>query len=244
MNEHPQIIVNKRSGFLTALAHGFFGLLIAVVLVVAVVVVTGVYFADRNIGQVIALTRDAGGSLREWREFLPPAISEALEDRRAPDYRNALEIEALVADADAQGVSSHSHHNNSRYVLVRVSNRGDEVISLLTGRIVLYDANRVPVHEKVVAVATPFALDIDREDKWRGPLWPGQTREFVATRAPTRGEYHAEFDLADLRTWVEPLSRDVRPAIAPPAPPQPASVPPAAPQPSVPPQRVASPPQG
>jgi hypothetical protein len=157
MNGSPAVIVNK-SGFLASVAKGVFGT-IMVTLVCATAL--GVYALRTLDQQATNITQGLFKAWPEWQDALPPVLADALDDHRAPDYRKSVEVSARLVDA--------KRGREGTLVVVDVKNNGPETVTLLALRLVVEDANKVPVREALLYAATPLATECE----WRGPLLPG-----------------------------------------------------------------------
>lgn len=206
MSSVPAVIV-KKGGFLSALFHGLFGLLTVVVVCASVLVFYGMYMVDQSVGGLVTISRQWAAGLPQWRQNLPPLLADALNDRRAPEYRDRLEVSA---------VRCPSPDDPRRLVtVVTVANKGTETVSLLALNVLL-EKNGVPVDEEHVYAATPVALDVR---DWRGPLYPGgRPRRFAVggcwhPAEPLR-ELDVAVEIAEVRVWNGPLSPDAPQSIA------------------------------
>jgi hypothetical protein len=200
MSSVPAVIVRK-GGFLNGLFYGFFGFLITTVICATGVGIYGMRIADSKVVQVLSTTErlvtgmpdwlDAlFNALPNWGEALPPAMADALRDRRDPDYREHVDVAVRLVP--------ERYRRNRQRAVVEVTNNGTETISLMAVRIVIADEDGVPEYEQVAHVATPLAI----EDEWRGPLLPGSTRKFtIRVFTDERGEYEASYEIAELRVW-------------------------------------------
>jgi len=159
MNGSPAVIVNK-SGFLASVAKGIFG-----TIMVTIVCAAGLAaYTLHTFGvQATNITQGFCSGDADWQEALPSCLAEALHDHRAPEYRKSIEVSARLGDPATRVPGT--------LVVLDVKNNGPETVTMLALRIVLEDANKVPVHEALVYAATPLAV----EDEWRGPLLPGST---------------------------------------------------------------------
>jgi len=211
MSSVPAVIVRK-GGFLNGLFYGFFGFLITTVICATGVGIYGMRIADSKVVQVLSTTeRLVTGvpdwldalfeALPNWGEALPPAMADALHDRRDPDYREHVDVAVrLVPGRD---------HGRYQRAAIEVTNNGTETISLMALRVVIVDEDGVPEYEQMAHVATPLAI----EDEWRGPLLPGSTRKFAITvRASGSDEYQASYEIAELRVW-DPDAAGSAPAV-------------------------------
>ena len=202
--EYAPSVVVKKGGFLSSLARGFFGLLTATVICVAGIGVYALHVVDGRLDQVLnmgegvlasvtGLGGDALKNAKSLREALPPVFSDALNDRRAVDYRDAVTVDVRLADAE-------SRHDGRKRAVVRVSNNGSETISLLALNIVLEDARGLPVRDFCTYVATPIAIDCDEDI--RGPLLPGSTRTFSKWIRDGAETNAVSFEVSDMRVFL------------------------------------------
>jgi len=192
MNAVPPVIVRK-GGLLTALFHGLFGFLAVLVICGSAVAVYGLHVVDGNISRFLELGSGVVAGLPQWREVLPPALAEALDDRRAPEYRGQLEIAARTA--------IDSERPDRGLTVIEVHNRGTQTVSLLALNVTLETADGVPVDERQVYAATPIACE---EAEWRGPLLPEATRRFALVGYGQRTGLRPRVEVAELRLWNGP----------------------------------------
>lgn len=212
MDAMSPIIVKK--GFLSAVAQGLFGTLIT-----AIVCVSGLGFylvniVDRKTGDLFSFTQETISSLPALRAALPPAIADALADRRDPSYRQQLDV---AAELIAEGKGDEGW---SRRVVLSVTNKGDQTISLLAVRLVLLDAQGVPVRAVLQHAATPIAL---QDEQWNGPLMPGGVRKIPLTIAADDKYASVSAEVTDLRIWTGPEAATSAPRADSAAPAQPAN---------------------
>ena len=194
--DHSHITVRKHS-FLSSAAFGLSAVVITVVVSLTVVVLYGVHLASEKSERVISLAQGAVRGLPELRQALPPALSDMLDDRRQPDYRRQLTI-------DARLVTRPGSHGRAQ-TAIEITNNGSEVVSLLSLRVVLLDENGGLLTESQEWAATPFAADHD----WRGPILPGSHRRFVCSggRLYDVGpldNVRPEIEITELRVWNGP----------------------------------------
>ncbi len=213
MSTQPSVVVNKKGGFFTAIAQGFFGFLIVTIVCATLLGMYGLWVADKKtdvaLDLVARLTGDSADmaksvlqELRNWREIAPPLIADAFNDRRDPTYRDQLDFSTSIAPYG---------EDSDRYcVIVEVANNGAETVSLLTARISVSNPGAAPDREIVAAVATPLAFEVDHE-LFRGPLLPGSVRRFVVDNGYGFGrgrelsrEARVTHEITELRLWVEP----------------------------------------
>ncbi|NOT00331.1 MAG: hypothetical protein HOP29_06855 [Phycisphaerales bacterium] len=186
----------------TARTRSFFStLVIGVTCVITTAIVCasaatlyGMRIVERNADNLFAFAGTSLDRLPELAESLPPALADLLADRRTPEYVDQLDVAVSLAE---------SPHGSGRLSpLIQVRNRGDQVVSLLSLRVVIVDEEGRPVAENNEWAATPLAAD----DDWRGPLLPGSTRSFTADGCRVRSGWHdgvlrAEAEITDVRTW-------------------------------------------
>lgn len=198
MSNMPAVIVRK-GGFLTALFHGVFGFLTVVVICATGLGIYGLHTADGTVGSLLSLTGNVVSGLPDWLQNLPPLLSESLDDHRAPDYRDQIEVSVRTVPSPGD-----SHRE---LALIEVENNGPETITVLALTVVLEDENGVPACETRTYAATPFALD---EDEWRGPLLPGSKRRFMVGRYGHDDNLSATVEVAELRVWNGPRPAEAR----------------------------------
>ena len=187
LNSGPSVVVNK-SGFFSSLARGFFGLAITVVICGTGLGIYGMRVVDSKLDSLLDFGGTAVSQMTEWREIMPPLVSDAFDDRPGGDYDQAVQV-------DAELIESGKHANR---VVFRVTNEGEEAISWLALNVVLKDKAGHPVDDFRVYAATPLPLG---EDDWRGPLRHGSTREFVQwMHRHYRAEAHSvSVEISELR---------------------------------------------
>ncbi|HPC95472.1 MAG TPA: hypothetical protein PLU87_11045 [Sedimentisphaerales bacterium] len=197
--DHSHITVRKHS-FLSSAAFGLSAIVITVVVSLTVLLLYGVHLASEKSDQVISLAQGAIHGLPQFRQALPPALSDMLDDRRQPDYCRELAIDAKV-------VTRPGSHGRAQ-TAVEITNNGKEVVSLLSLRVVLLDENGGLLSESQEWAATPFAADHD----WRGPIMPGSRRRFLCSGGHLYDvgpldEIKAEIEITELRVWNGPQTQ-------------------------------------
>lgn len=187
---YPTIV--RRGGFFSAAAYGLFGFLTATVVCVAGLGVFTVHVVDRKIDTLLGSGRGAllalPEVLPEVQKALPPALADALNDRRAPDYRPNLALDVRVVP---------DHDPGWQEMVLSVHNQGKETVSLLAVGLLLVDDGGVPVRSIVTYAATPISLD----QSWRGPILPGSVRECVFRLREVRSGLTARAEITDIRIW-------------------------------------------
>jgi hypothetical protein len=193
MEGRPQVVVQRRS-FLSTLAMSLGALGVTATLAVAAVVLYGMNIADRKSDSLAGVFETAIRGLPNLQKALPPVLADLLSDRRRPDYARQLVVSArLVPGEDGFG----------RRALIEVENKGSELVTLLSLRVVVLDEEGSPVAERNEWPATPIAVD---DNDWPGPLLPG------AKRRVTTGFWHprldprvaglnVEVEVTDIRVW-------------------------------------------
>ena len=185
---HNSPVVVKKSGFLSALAYGVFGTLIAAVICGSGLGLYGLNIADRKSSEIIMLGRGLLGSIPEIQESLPPILADLLDDQRDLAYRRELDVSArIVGDED------HAR------LLIEVANEGSKAVTLMSMRVTLDDENGIPLRDLTTYVATPIAV----EDEWRGPLLPDSTRRY-SYRLRRTVPADVSIEITELRVWTPP----------------------------------------
>ncbi len=194
MSSMPAVIVRK-GGFLSALFHGLFGFLTAVVVCASGLGFYTLYVVNSKVGDVFAITGEWVSNLPEWQQNLPPMLFETLDSRRAVDYLAQVDVSVWTVRSPRE--------RDHDLTVIEVTNNGPETVTVLALNVLLEDEQGVPVREFRTYAATPLALD---EGEWRGPLLPGSTRKF--TRSCYRHERGLKptVDVAELRVWNGPQS--------------------------------------
>jgi hypothetical protein len=192
MNEYPQISYRKHT-FLSALAMGLSALGIAFIISCTVVIIYGMHFAGERSEEIVSLVEKAVKGLPDLQESLPPVLADFLNDRRQPDYSSQLKISAkTILLPDQEGMVRTT---------IEVANNGEEVVSLLSLRVVVLTGNDEILTESNEWAATPFAA----ERNWRGPLMPGSRRYFTSSRSGlpvfSSSDVKTEVEITDIRVW-------------------------------------------
>lgn len=199
MNSMPAVVV-KRGGFLSAIAYGFFGLLITTVICGSAIGFYAINVVDRNSGPIVKYVSGAISDFPHFLESLPGAIGEAFHDRRAIEYCDAIDTSVHVTES--------RHGRRSPVAVVEVTNRGDEIVSLLALNITIEDSDGLPIDNIRTYAATPVMLD---EDDWRGLLLPGKTRKFVRYLRNASEDCTAHVEIAEIRVTT-PLPEPAEPS--------------------------------
>ena len=179
--------------FLGLFGVGAVGILSATLIVFAGMLIIGdkagdlVRFADGTI--TTTLDRLPG-----LLESLPESVGDILNDGRAPEYADNLDVKvAFAADEWSRGVRP----------VMTITNKGEEVVSLLAVRVAALNQQNLPIREWTEVVATPIGMCNDL----RGPLYPGTTR-YVVLGSSWRGfpaervdEITGAVEISDVRIW-------------------------------------------
>lgn len=195
---HEPYVVRK--GFFASLVTGFFSLLTVCVVCGSGLGFYAINVFDRKTTAILTPTLDTARQLLvNWRTSLPPALADAVDDRRAPEYRDSLEIKTRVVDG----------HSDRKQVVIEVKNNGSETVSILAARILSLDAGGNPIQSKTEYFATPLTLD---HHDWRGPLLPGSTRvvSWQTMARQERGIERVTVELTDVRVWDPSLKTKTR----------------------------------
>ncbi|GMU82988.1 MAG: hypothetical protein AMXMBFR47_28590 [Planctomycetota bacterium] len=195
----PAVIVHKK-GFLASLATGFFGLLTTGVVCLTGLGAFALHTASKYSGDARGLLAEFMNGLPAVRAALPPALADAISDRRAIDYLDSVEVKTRLVD---------SASSRGQAVVIEVSNRGSETISMMSLNVVAEDARDVPIDTQVAYAATPLA--IKRSSDWMGPILPGSTRRFVVNLWRVENAESAKVEICDLRVSVEAPKLEAKP---------------------------------
>ncbi|MGE0480156.1 MAG: hypothetical protein AB7Q17_06745 [Phycisphaerae bacterium] len=199
MQNYPGVVV-KKHGFLSSVARGFFGLLGTVVVCGTGLAFYGLHIVDHKAAQLLAFGGGVIDKLPAWQQALPPVLADAVRDRRAPEYREHVSVDARLVER-----TDRSERGGMR-VVFDVKNDGDETVTVLGLRVVLADADGVPIREFSTYAATPLAIDGD----WRGPLLPGGGTRTMVERLYVEGAKSATVEVTELRVW----NADATPTVA------------------------------
>ncbi len=159
----------------------------------AAIILYFMYIADHKADDLFGLMKSVVQELPDLQKSLPPVLADVLDDRRRPDYQNQLELSTkLIRVPDSGGTIR---------AVVELTNNGNEVVSLLSLRIVVLDRGE-PISEWTEWAATPFAADRD----WRGPLLPGSRRYFISGFVTGRRQVRVKdlqirAEITDIRLW-------------------------------------------
>jgi len=194
---NPSYITLRKHTFLSSVALGLSAIVITLMVSCTAVLLYTVHLASEKSDQVVTLAQGALKGLPELTRSLPPALADMLDDQRRPDYCKELSISAKAA-------TQPDSHGRVR-TTIEVINKGPEVVSLLSLRILILDEQNQPLCESQEWAATPVAAD----QGWRGPIMPGSRRLFVCYRSCGRNadfltNLSTEVEVTELRIWNNP----------------------------------------
>ena len=189
MNTGATVCV-KKGGFFSAVATGFFGLLISTVVCATGLGFYSLYLVDHNAGRLITVAQGVMEVLPEWKDRLPPVLADALNDAREPSYRDQLKVKCEVEHSGRGG--------REAVAVIEVENEGDRTVSMLAARVVLKDKAGVPVREIATRLVTPMQLN---DTEWRGPLQPRETRIVRLELDQDEGELAPVLEITELRVF-------------------------------------------
>ncbi len=187
----PTTVVNRRMGLGASLVWGLTGIIVTAIVAGSGLAVYALRVVDRRADGAVDLVSQVLGELPEYRAALPPALADAIDDVRRPDYRNQLAVTTKLLPREGRDLQSAS---------VEVRNSGEELVSLLSMRIVGMDSDGQAIEERTTYAATPIQIDND----WRGPLLPGETRRFVVRWWAHGKVSDVTHEITDLRVWKGP----------------------------------------
>ncbi len=185
----------RRGGFLSSLVYGVCGVVGVGILCGSGLAFYGMDIVDRKFDRVVETGTDILRSLPEIKESLPPALSDAFDDRRAPDYQSQLEVSVEPALGSRGGLG----------FTLDVSNTGDEVVSMIVVRVNYETPEGQLVHAESVYVATPIAI----EGEWAGPILPGSTRRRALQVHSRQKVLTPTVEVCDIRVWEPSEPREL-----------------------------------
>jgi len=193
MEHRPQVIYKTRS-FLSQTVLGISVIVIAVTLSSTLIVLYGMKIANNKTDDLLSFVQNSVKSLPELQKSLPPVLADVLNDTRLPEYRDQIEIAAKTS-------STRALNGNPR-INLEITNKGKELVSLLSFRIVAFNKENEPIFHRNVWAATPFTTD----NKWPGPLMPGSNRHLTAHpdgyyMDPAFVPSRIEVEITDVRVW-------------------------------------------
>ena len=193
MKADYQKVTHKNHTFLSSLIGGLCAIIITLIICVTVLAVYGMNLAGEKSEEFFSFVQSTIKEIPEVMESLPPITADLLNDRRDPNYRDQLDITVeptLLRKSGKLGAS------------IQIVNKGSEVVSLLSLRVVILDQNNEIFGEFNEWLVTPFAV----KDNWAGPLLPDSNRFLTASgrKASTvsnLSELKAEYEITELRVW-------------------------------------------
>lgn len=188
-SDTPPQVVKKGMSFFSVSAICATAVIMTVIVSATGLGAYGLRFVDRKTDTIAGLMGQISEHLPELRDSLPPAILDAMDDERQPEYRDKLRISVKMAES---GEGRHYART-----VVEIENKGDQTVSMLTMRIVGLDKNGDPVLERKTWAASPMQLDGD----WRGPLLPKETRRFAIRTYDNDDIVTLTHEVTDLRVW-------------------------------------------
>ncbi len=187
MDEGHTVFVS-RHGFLSSLVLGLCGMISITVVCATAVGLYGLYIVDDKIEELVGASPDMVEALTDWQQALPPALADAIDDRRDISYRPMVDASVELLGTDSRSATP----------VIEVVNQGDKVVTLLSMRVTVEDDEGIPDREMTVYAATPITID----HEWRGPLLPGSTRRFALRSGRLgRDATLATLEITELRVW-------------------------------------------
>ena len=196
MDAQPHTVVIRKRGFFSTVVVSVSFLAGTLIVSVAAITMYAMTIFDDKIDDLASLGATLVEELPEIQKSLPPVLADCLDDRRAPEYQDSLEVEVkLVPAADGRG--------HVRPVL-EVTNAGEGMVTYLTLHLVVTSGSEI-LAEWNEWVATPIAAD----DDWPGPLLAGGVRRFSGRpiwlpMSRPGDELEVEVEVTDVRLWRGP----------------------------------------
>lgn len=196
MHETPQ----KRMSPITALVLGGCAMGITGIVAGASVLLYTLSIANNKATDVIGLVEHTFDGLPELLDSMPPIVSDALSDRRAPEYTSSVGVDvSFVPDSRGDYLRPS----------LTVKNNGEETLTFLAVRVAAIDDRGRAVEDWTEVVATPVAID----DDWRGPLMPGNTRYITLHGSRRLGLDRAQdlrgvVEITDVRVWDPTVKKE------------------------------------
>lgn len=195
-------VVRKRLSFLSVTVISLTAIIVTTVVSASGLAIYALKIADGKTDSLVGLVGEAVQSLPEFCKGLPPALADAINDRRKPGYRDQLDVSVRLG--------REGRNRRGRVIIVEVVNRGEETVSLLSMRLVGLDGDGDPVFEKNTWVATPLQID----DDWRGPLLPHETRQIPLFCYGTGDSQEVRAEITDIRIWLDEPGAGEKAAVA------------------------------
>jgi len=186
------MVTQTRMSPFTALFLAFGFIAVAAIGAGTTITLYGMNVVDSKANGVLSLVENAIGGLPEVIDSLPPALSDLLNDRRAPEYAPSLATQVAFADDPASGVLIPS---------LQITNKGTEVVSMLGIRVTLLNKQGAPLHEWNELAAAPISIE-----DLRGPLLPGNTRYIVLPcrrnlTKDAKDQLQGAVEITEIRVW-------------------------------------------
>lgn len=209
MSTQPSVIVNKRSGFFTALVQGFFMMVVTALICVTLLASIAMLVFNQRSSDIFSFGNNIINKLERWPAIVPPIVADMFQTERSVEYLEAIEIEVeRIPTGDGHAM-----------LMIEVQNKGDEVISWLTVHAVAFEGDGLPIGEKALNLVTPFTFPTDQHadmEDVRGPLLPGSTRKIPIVDEDLPYDVEVELEITDLRIWRKSTSeRSEATAVAP-----------------------------
>lgn len=188
-NQAATPVVRRRMSFFSVLVVSLTAIIVTTIVSATGIGLYGLRVVDKKSDSLLGLVQQAAISFPEFCQTLPPVLADALDDTRRPDYLEYLDVTVRKIEGDGR--------SDRRWAVVRIENLGDEIVSLLSMRIVGLDDNGDPVAECHTWAATPLQI----EDDWRGPLLPHATRRFSVRGCNGHRSVRLTYEITDIRVW-------------------------------------------
>ncbi len=183
----------RRMSPLTALILGVCGLGMTAIVAGSGIVAYTLSIANSKASDIFALAEHTFDGLPELLDSMPPIVSDALSDRRAPEYAVNVEVEV--------GFVRSGRGDYLRPSLI-VKNNGDQTLSFLAVRVAAIGEGGRALEDWTEVIATPIAIERD----WPGPIMPGNTRHITLHGSRRLSVEDAELirgvvEITDVRVW-------------------------------------------
>jgi len=189
-HENGTTVVHKRMSFLSIAIVSLSAIIVVTVLSASGIAIYGLRLVDKKTDGLIGLLTESAKVLPELREALPPALTDAIDDERRPGYREHLRVLVRLTDDE--------QYRRRARAIVSVENTGDEIVSLLSMRLVALDEDGEPIGERATWAATPLQV----ENEWRGPILPGEIRRFTVWCCSADDAATISHEITDIRVWM------------------------------------------
>jgi len=188
-HDAPPPVVKKRMSFLSVALLCGTSIVITTILTAGGLAGYGLRFVDHKTETLPALIAQVAEKLPQIYDALPPALVDAMDDERRPEYRDQLRVSVRLGEvSDPWG---------GRRAIVEVENKGEDTVNLLSMRIVSLDKRGEPLDEQCTWAATPLQMD----DSWRGPLLPRSRRQFSVRCRDAEDAASVSHEITEIRVW-------------------------------------------